>query len=158
MAHGDQLGGRAGSDNKPASACASRRGWRRARSPGRFLDHVIGTLVIKATGGKRAAALAAALGACALSGPQFQVTKWAPDQQGFGCPLEMVDRESGATLSVRRVESIAVVPAGTTPTAGQDVIGDYEVTPEGALGVGKGQLLRIDCKTRQALAIVPAGP
>jgi hypothetical protein len=38
------------------------------------------------------------------------------------------------------------------------VIGDYEVTPEGALGVGRGQLLRIDCKTRQALAIVPASP
>jgi hypothetical protein len=104
-----------------------------------------------------AVVLAITVSACALSGPQFEVTRWAPNQQGFGCPLEMVDPETGATLSVRRVESISVVPAGSAPTAGEDTIGDYEVTPEGALGVAKGELLRIDCKTRQVLAVVPAG-
>jgi hypothetical protein len=137
-----------GCGDGPSFLRRRQRGWFSMNSR-RFADVTLAVTAVT---------LATAIGACALSGPQFTVTRWAPDQQGFGCPLEMVNPESGATLSVRRVESISVVPAGTTPTAGQDVIGDYHVTPEGALGVGRGQLLRIDCKTRQALAIVPASP
>ena len=96
--------------------------------------------------------------ACALSGPRFKVTRWAPDQQGFGCPLEMVESKTQAKLELRLSQSAVVdVPAGTAPTGGEDAVGYYAVTPEGALGVGPGQWLQVDCRTRRSLAVVQAG-
>jgi hypothetical protein len=96
--------------------------------------------------------------ACALSGPRFEVTRWAPDQQGFGCPLEMVESKTQAKLQLRLSQSaVTAVPAGAAPTGGEDAVGYYTVTPEGALGVGPGQWLQVDCRTRRSLGVVEAG-
>jgi hypothetical protein len=70
----------------------------------------------------------------------------------------MVNADSSATLQLRLSESALVtVSSGAAPAAGQDVVGYYAVTPEGALGVAVDQWLQVDCRTRQALGVVKAG-
>jgi hypothetical protein len=70
----------------------------------------------------------------------------------------MVDPESGAKLQLRLTEGVTDAPAGAgVVPPGQDQFGYYVVTPDGALGVGAGQWMRVDCRTRESLGVVKAG-
>jgi hypothetical protein len=70
----------------------------------------------------------------------------------------MVERESGAKLQLRLSEAVTAAPVGGGAVPrGQETVGYYVVTPEGALGVGAGQWLWVDCRNRQSLGVVKAG-
>lgn len=64
-----------------------------------------------------------------------------------GCRAHLADPTFGTQLTLVRSTD-----RGGAPTT---YWGDYQVTPIGRYGVGENELLRVDCRTGQAVGIVP---
>jgi len=84
-------------------------------------------------------------------------TVFVPDTAGLkpgtsargmeGCRAHLADPSFGSQLTLVRSTDRGGTPA--------KYWGDYQVTPSGRYGVSEHQLLRVDCRTGQAVGIVP---
>lgn len=75
------------------------------------------------------------------------------------CPLKVEHPGDGAQMLLRRAierDSVDQTDRGTVryPRA----LGDYQVLVPGALGLGEGDWLRLDCQTLRSVAVIPRGP